>query len=481
MAYDTKYRPLKYSDVLGQGEYKEVLCEIVRSGTGFHQSYLFAGQHGSGKTTLGRILARALLCESPRGGEPCDECSSCHAVLEGRSECFIEFDAATNSGKEDIKRIVDELQVSTFSGRPRIYLFDESHQLSKQALDALLKPMEDEQSNSENKQLVCIFCTTEPERMRTTIFSRCAPAFTIRPVPSEEIAGRLAYVCENEGLEYDQDALLLLAEFHESHIRDALKSMEGISKLGKISEANAHRYLRTGASQTCIQILQALGTDLPRALTLGEELHDQISPSVAYKRLAEIAMISYRGLLGVGTIPRYLKEGQLATIADRHREYLLVVTAHLSDRPAHPTQAMLLCDIAYLHHGKLGSLPMMAVSTSSIPVAVQTAPPPVPPVLSVSDAPPSTLKIGGSTTQTDPGPVKNPSSVGKVQTDPAEPSAGSTPEPNREVEPGDVAESGNTTNAGHNLDFYRAVLRTRVEELGGSRRGSKGRSHMGGA
>ena len=125
MSLDTKYRPLRYADVLGQEATIKVVKEYVKSGHGFRQSYVFAGGHGGGKTTLGRILARALLCEKPVEGEPCDQCLSCTSMLAGKSEGFIEVDAATNSGKEHVKRITEEAAFGTYSGQKRLYLFDE--------------------------------------------------------------------------------------------------------------------------------------------------------------------------------------------------------------------------------------------------------------------------------------------------------------------------------------------------------------------
>src|SRR6056300_2006150 len=101
MSLDTKYRPITYNDVLGQRSSIKTLKGLVSNEAGWRQSYLFAGPFGSGKTTLGRILARALLCESPQEGEPCDKCSSCEGLLKGGSDAFIEVDAATNSGKAD--------------------------------------------------------------------------------------------------------------------------------------------------------------------------------------------------------------------------------------------------------------------------------------------------------------------------------------------------------------------------------------------
>ena len=110
MALDTKYRPQAYQDVLGQEASTAVLRQFVVEGRGFHQSYVFCGQHGSGKTTLGRILARALLCDAPVEGNPCDNCTSCGIFLAGGThECFEELDAATKSGKADLARIIDDV------------------------------------------------------------------------------------------------------------------------------------------------------------------------------------------------------------------------------------------------------------------------------------------------------------------------------------------------------------------------------------
>lgn len=127
MSLDKKYRPHRYEDVLGQQNHVKVLRQFVREGKGHQQSYLFAGPKGCGKTTLGRILARSLLCESPVEGEACDDCDSCRAMLEDppAHECFTEMDAATNSGKEQVQQIVETQRYETFSGRRRVYLVDE--------------------------------------------------------------------------------------------------------------------------------------------------------------------------------------------------------------------------------------------------------------------------------------------------------------------------------------------------------------------
>lgn len=370
MSLDTKYRPHQFEDVLGQEGAVTVLRRFVETGTGFQQSYLFCGQHGSGKTTLGRILARALLCDNPTGGNPCDQCQSCLAILEhGASECFIECDAATNSGKDDIRKIVEGLQYDTFSGKRRIYLFDESHQLSRQALDALLKPMEENAPGSEDKLLVCIFCTTEPDKMRATVFSRCAPAFVIRPVSPEGIAARLAQICEAEGVGYEMDALVAVAEATECHIRDALKAIEGVALLGDITQERVRKYLRLEANALYLKIIAGIGTNLPAALKAAGDLVALVSPATAYTRLAEVTMMMYRVNKKAGRAPSFWRADHIERVGDHHKEFLVVMAEMFASRPGRPNLATLTCDISKLHHQRRGSWGQV------VPTPVTMAPP----------------------------------------------------------------------------------------------------------
>jgi len=400
VALDTRYRPTQFDDVIGQDASVKVLRQFVRSGTGFHQSYVFCGFHGSGKTTMGRILARALLCDAPVDGDPCDKCTSCTSILErGTAECFTEFDAATNSGKDDIRAIVETLNYDTFSGKRRIYLMDEAHRLSKDALDALLKPMEDTVQGSEDKMLVCIFCTTEPERMRSTIFSRCAPAFVIRRVTPERIADRLAHVCEKEGIPYEREALILIAEATECHIRDGLKSLEGVWMLGGATVDNVRSYLRLNVNSFYLDILQGLGTDLPKVLETAEQVMQSVSPATAYERLAEAAMLAYRVSMNAARPPSYWSREALDRVAAQHGDHLVGFAETFAARPGNPVAATLSCDLAVLHHNRAGSwvakprtvagpapvapanqpaiqAPAPAPTVSAAPPAVSTAPPP---------------------------------------------------------------------------------------------------------
>jgi DNA polymerase III subunit gamma/tau len=386
MALDTRYRPIKYADVLGQESSVDVLRQFVLDGRGFHQSYVFCGQHGSGKTTLGRILARALLCEAPVNGEPCDACTSCTSILErGTSECFVELDAATKSGKGDVTKITEEVTYSTFSGKRRIYLFDEAHQLSKQALDALLKPMEDTVPGTDDKLLVCIFCTTEPGKMRSTIFSRCAPAFVIRAVPPEGIAERLATVCEAEGIPYEKEALVTVAALTECHIRDALKTVEGVAMLGGVTKQTVSQYLRLDANETVLDLLLAVGRrDTSEGVRLADALSTALSPSTAYERLAEACMVVYRHRLGVAAPPPYWSGARVGAVADTLGDAVLHVASMFADPPRRPAPASLALDVAqacFVLSGK----PIVHKAPVEV-VQVSVPPPPAPPTPAVNTA-----------------------------------------------------------------------------------------------
>jgi DNA polymerase III subunit gamma/tau len=454
VSLDTKYRPLRYGDVLGQDATVKVCKEYVRSGHGFRQSYVFAGAHGGGKTTCGRILARALLCENPQNGEPCDDCTSCKAMLADKSENFIEVDAATNSGKEDVKRITQEAQFGSFSGKRKIYLFDECHELSRQAMDALLKPLEDNIRGTQDKQLVCIFCTTEPEKMRSAILSRCAPLFRIRQNTPEEIGTRLAYICDHEGIEYDPEVLPLIAEVCECHVRDSIKAIEGVSMLGRVDRANVTAYLRMDANALYLDLLEKIGFDLAGVLEVVSALDEKVSPATCYEKMADVCMLAYRlANFSSGSVPSYWDRDRLVEVGKKHREFLVEFAQRFAERPAHSSSAMFACDVSALHQRRAGIVVVaesQQVSVAPSPTApAAPQPPPAQPAPSPAAAPsfqafasegapahvdpqvsrsgeagreeisPQAIEPSPSVApQNVPSEVKRPESAGKVTTDP---------------------------------------------------------------
>jgi DNA polymerase III subunit gamma/tau len=373
MSFDTEYRPLVYKDVIGQDSLITLCKQYVLQGKGFHQSYLFAGPYGSGKTTVARILARALLCENPVNGEPCDQCDTCKSMLTtGSAMDFTEVDAATNSGKAEILKITEEIQYDSFTGRRRVYLFDECHQLSGSALDAMLKPMEEEViPGGGDKRLVCIFCTTEPERVRPTIFSRCAPTFMIQTITVDSLAKRLAYVCSQKGFQYEEDLLKVIASVTECHVRDALKALEGISLLGPVDKANVSKYLRLDLNGLYLDVLENLGSgsDLSVCLAAAKRLLEKVSPVTCYEKLAEYSLLAYEVYLKANKAPVYMDSSRIVALGERQSHNLLGFAQRFSSRPGKPTASMLLCDLGSLHYGGfVTSSPVMQISVPSAQV-----------------------------------------------------------------------------------------------------------------
>lgn len=371
MGFDTKYRPLKYKDVLGQEGTVEILKRRVELGKARHNSYRFAGPSGCGKTTLARILARAILCESPKEGEACDACDSCRAMLEGPSVDFVEVDAATKSGKDDVRRIVESLQYVSLSGRRVIYLFDEAHQLSKDAFAALLKSMEDPVPGTHDKKLVCIFCTTAPEKMEHAVAGRCGPTFAIRPPSVEAVVQRLSEICWREKIQYEDEALRLIAEITECGVREAVNALDGVSVLGDVTVERVSSYLSLDANAACVGVLSAIGNE-EEALREVKGVLAKISPASAYETLAKAALLAYQTHIGAVSPPGHWNKDSLEELGREKGADLLAYAHTFSCRLGKPTPSMLVCDILVLSRygivpaaGASGPLPFALTSPAS--------------------------------------------------------------------------------------------------------------------
>jgi DNA polymerase III subunit gamma/tau len=285
--WDLKYRPLKFSDVLGQEGAVEVLKARLRKGNALDSSYIFSGAHGSGKTTLARILARAMLCDNLTSDqEPCNECDNCVAILGDSSQAFHERDAASNGKVDDVRAIVDDLPFAVEGAAKQIHLFDEAHRMTAPGQDVLLKPIEE-------KLMVGIFCTTEPEKIRGAIRSRCEE-HRIRKITREDIASRLRKILAAEQVEFEEDAILTVIDCSGGHVRDTLNRLEMISqKNGTISLEAVRDYLGLSLTTTYYDILLSL--DNPGvAIPLLEEACDRVGAEEVASGVAEAAMNAYR-------------------------------------------------------------------------------------------------------------------------------------------------------------------------------------------
>ena len=228
-----KYRPKTFAEVVGQEHVVQTLTNAISSGTISH-AYLFAGQRGSGKTTIARLLAKAINCEtrkpaSPQGGngfEPCNKCSSCNEINESRSIDLMEVDAASNRGIDDIRELRDGIRFVPTKSKYKVFIIDESHQLSKDAANALLKTLEEPPSHA-----IFILATTEIHKMIPTIISRCQ-RFDFRKLTVQEIIGRLKTIIGKEQCAVDDAALELIALNSGGSIRDSEALLDQVLAFG---------------------------------------------------------------------------------------------------------------------------------------------------------------------------------------------------------------------------------------------------------
>ena len=214
-----RWRPQRFSEVVGQEEVVRTLRNAVAAGDAAH-AYLFAGERGIGKTSVARILARAVNCLAPQAGEPCNTCSNCQTILANRSLDILEIDGASNRGIDHIRRLREEVNFSPTDLRTKVYIIDEIHMLTNEAFNALLKTLEEPPPH-----VVFVFATTEPHRVPRTIVSRCQ-AFDFRKIPAERIAAHLGVIAQKEGIPISSDALLLLARKANGGLRDAEVMLE---------------------------------------------------------------------------------------------------------------------------------------------------------------------------------------------------------------------------------------------------------------
>jgi DNA polymerase-3 subunit gamma/tau len=214
-----KWRPKSFADVVGQSHIVRALENALSSGR-VHHAFLFAGTRGVGKTTLARILAKALNCEDGVSAEPCGQCPACKSVDEGRFLDLIEVDAASRTGVDDMRELLENVQYTPSSGRFKVYLVDEVHMLSRQSFNALLKTLEEPPPH-----VKFLFATTDPQKLSVTVLSRCLQ-FNLKRLSTQQIVDRMAQICTAEELDADPVALKRIARAASGSMRDALSLLD---------------------------------------------------------------------------------------------------------------------------------------------------------------------------------------------------------------------------------------------------------------
>ena len=278
-----KWRPKTFDEVVGQEHITEILKKQVLTDRPSH-AYLFTGTRGTGKTTCAKLLAKAVNCLNPVGGNPCNRCEICRGIDSGAILDVTEMDAASNNGVDDVRAIRDEAVYAPVAARRRVYIVDEVHMLSKPAFNALLKIMEEPPEH-----LIFILATTELYKVPATILSRCQ-RYSFHRVPPELIRGRLMEVARAEGLELEEDAAGLLSRLADGALRDALSLLDQcsgaridrervLSAIGLAENEEICRLLealQAGSSDTALGILDSLyqgGKDVAGVLEQLASLH----------------------------------------------------------------------------------------------------------------------------------------------------------------------------------------------------------------
>ncbi len=263
-----KYRPQTFQDVVNQEHVKTTLENAISQNRIAH-GYIFSGQRGTGKTTIARILARCLNCIQGPTGTPCGVCASCLEITAGGTVDVIEIDAASNRGINEMRELRENVRYQPARDRFKIFIIDEAHQITNEAFNALLKTIEEPPPWA-----VFVLCTTEAHKIPATIASRCQH-FSFRSVDFEDLIARMAWICGQEGIEADSEALAVLAQAGEGSVRDSLSALDqAIACCGsKLVAADVRALLGAFALESLEKVTQALTEgDSRRMLEVVDEL-----------------------------------------------------------------------------------------------------------------------------------------------------------------------------------------------------------------
>jgi DNA polymerase-3 subunit gamma/tau len=263
-----KYRPQTFSELIGQEHVRTTLANAINQRRIAH-GYIFSGQRGTGKTTVARILARCLNCVNGPTAQPCGVCPSCLEIAQGNAVDVIEIDAASNRGINEMRELRENVRYRPARDRYKVFIIDEAHQITNEAFNALLKTLEEPP-----EWVVFVLCTTEAHKIPTTIASRCQ-MFSFRSVDFGELIERMRWICEQEGIQADQEVLAVLANAGEGSVRDSLSALDqAIACCGTTVTADQTRQLLGMFSlESLSRVAEALrNSDSPAMLNVVQEL-----------------------------------------------------------------------------------------------------------------------------------------------------------------------------------------------------------------
>jgi DNA polymerase-3 subunit gamma/tau len=248
-----KWRPANFTQMVGQEHVLQALINALDSNR-LHHAYLFTGTRGVGKTTIARIFAKSLNCEKGVSSEPCGSCSSCLEIDEGRSVDLIEIDAASRTGVDDMRELLDNVQYAPTRGRFKVYLIDEVHMLSKHSFNALLKTLEEPPDH-----IKFLLATTDPQKLPVTVLSRCLQ-FNLKRMSKQQIESHLQHILDEEQLDKDAVAPGLLAGAADGSMRDALSLLDQAIAYGagSVKQETVETMLGSISREYLVKLFQAL-------------------------------------------------------------------------------------------------------------------------------------------------------------------------------------------------------------------------------
>ncbi|WP_049253334.1 DNA polymerase III subunit gamma/tau [Neisseria elongata] len=299
MAYQVlarKWRPKTFADLVGQEHVVKALRNALEKGR-LHHAYLLTGTRGVGKTTIARILAKSLNCEHPKEGEPCGQCQSCRDIDTGRFVDLLEIDAASNTGIDNIREVLENAQYAPTAGKYKVYIIDEVHMLSKSAFNAMLKTLEEPPEH-----VKFILATTDPHKVPVTVLSRCLQ-FVLRNMTAQQVADHLAHVLDSEQIPYAPPALALLGRAAAGSMRDALSLLDQAIAMGsgKVAEQDVRQMIGAVDKRYLYELLQSIAGQNGAALM--NQAREMAERAVGFDNaLSELALLLQRIAL-LQTVP----------------------------------------------------------------------------------------------------------------------------------------------------------------------------------
>lgn len=388
-----KYRPQTFGHLVGQDHVRVTLMNAIRTDKLAH-AYLFTGPRGTGKTSTARLFAKAINCENvSEAGEPCEKCDICMDITAGRLIDVIEIDAASNTGVDDMRELIDKLHFAPTRARNKVYIVDEVHMLSKGAFNAFLKTLEEPPAN-----VYFILATTESHKVPETIISRCQ-RFDFKRIDTKTVITRLSYIAQAEGVTVEEEALEMIARHVDGGLRDAIGLFEQLLVDGKLMAAHVKVILGVAGSSAverfygllaggdtmgtlkCIHELYTEGTDFGQfTKELLEKMRSEMLKAVEAKKMDEASKV-------VGMIEIFQKANdQLrnTTIAQLPLEMAVI-------RYLHPVVVVASAPVVVVQAAAVVAAPV--ISRSAIPMAAKPAA-----VVETSVAPNATTSVAPAAT-----------------------------------------------------------------------------------